>query len=76
MPAGNYPARILTTGEVVPNQLLTLSRSGNTLTLAWAPGWTLESSTNVAGPYQDVQGAASPYAASMDKPRQFFRLHQ
>ena len=76
LPAGNYPARILATGEVVPTQLLTLSRSGNTLTLTWGPGWTLQSSTNVAGPYQDVQGAASPYTPSMSTPRQFFRLRQ
>ena len=76
MAAGNYPARILPTGEVVPSQLLTLSRSGNTLTLTWGPGWTLQSATNVAGPYQDVQGAASPYTATMNNPRQFFRLRQ
>jgi hypothetical protein len=74
---GNYPAQMLSTGEVVPKvPLLTSSRSGNMLTLAWGPGWTLQSSTNIAGPYQDVPGAASPYAGSMDKPRQFFRLRQ
>ena len=76
LPAGNYPARILATGEVVPTQLLALSRSGNTLTLTWGPGWTLQSSTNVAGPYQDVQGASSPWPVSMTKPREFFRLRQ
>jgi hypothetical protein len=73
---GNYPARILPTGEVVPLQFLTYSRSPNALTLTWSPGSTLQSSTNVAGPYQDVQGATSPYAASMAKPAQFFRLRQ
>jgi hypothetical protein len=72
-----YPARILGTGEVVPQmQTLSSSRSGNALTLRWEPGWTLQSSTNVAGPYQDVQGAASPYTPSMSGPRRFFRLRQ
>src|SRR5437667_2995361 len=73
---GLSPARILATGEVVPQQVLTFSRSGNTLTLSWGPGWTLQSSTNVAGPYLDVQGAASSYPVSMAKPREFFRLRQ
>jgi hypothetical protein len=76
LPAGNYPARILATGEVVPSQLLTLSRSGNTLTLTWGSGCFLQSSTNVGGPYQDVQSATSPYTAPMNIPRQFFRLRQ
>ena len=72
-----YPARILATGEVVPlGQQLSFSVSGNTLMLTWEPGWILQSSTNVAGPYQDVQDAASPYTPSMESPSQFFRLRQ
>jgi hypothetical protein len=71
-----YPARILATGEVVPERLLASSRSGNTLTLTWEPGWILQSSTNVAGPYQDVQGTASPYMPSMVEPSRFFRVRQ
>jgi hypothetical protein len=76
--AGVYPARILATGEVVPQAppFLTFARAGNTLTLTWEPGWTLQSSINVAGPYQDVQGATSPYAVPMAYPSQFFRLRQ
>jgi hypothetical protein len=77
---GVYPARILATGEVVPNvpqvEPLAFSRSGNTLILTWGSGWTLQSSMNVAGPYQDVPGATSPYAISMSSPSQFFRLRQ
>jgi len=72
-----YPAQLLATGEVVPDmQPFTLSRSGNTLTLTWESGWTLQSATNIAGPYEDVQGAASPYSPSMSGPRRFFRLRQ
>jgi hypothetical protein len=73
---GLSAARILPTGEVVPQQVLTDSRSGNTLTLTWGPGWTLQSSTDVAGPYHDVPEAASPHTVSMDNPSQFFRLRQ
>jgi hypothetical protein len=73
---GLYPAQLLATGEVVPQRFLTFSRSGNTLTVTWAPGWTLQSSTNVTGPYQDAPEASSPYPVSMDKPREFFRLRQ
>jgi hypothetical protein len=72
-----YPARLLVTGEVVPQmEQLAFSRSGNTFTLTWQPGWTLQSSTNVAGPYADVPGTGGPYTPSMDKPIQFFRLRQ
>ncbi len=71
-----YPAQILATGEVVPQRFLTSARSGNALSLTWAPGWVLQSSTNSPGPYQDVQGAAGPYALSMTNPAAFFRLRQ
>ena len=57
-------------------QSLTFAPSGKTLTLTWDPGWILESSTNVDGPYQPVQGATSPYPVSIDQPDQFFRLRQ
>jgi hypothetical protein len=73
---GLYPAQILANGEVVPQGFLTSSRSGKTLTVTWSPGGILQSSTNVAGPYQDVQGATSPYTVSMDVPSRFFRVRQ
>lgn len=75
---GLFPARIFASGEVVPQiqQLLTFSRSGNTLTFTWGAGWFLQSSTNVVGPYLDVPGAVSPYSASMTNPSRFFRLRQ
>ena len=77
LPGGLSSARILATGEVVPQmqaqQQLGFSRSGNTITLRWEPTWILQSSTNVAGPYQDVNGASSPYTPT-NFPIQFFRL--
>ena len=69
-------ARMLPTGEVVPQQVITYARSGDMLTLTWGPGWTLQSSINVTGLYQDVQEATSPRTVSMDDPSRFFRLRQ
>ena len=72
------PAMILGTGEVVPATSTTVqfSRTGPTLTLTWPSGWVLQSSTNVTGPYQDVQTAASPYTVSTTNASGFFRLQQ
>lgn len=73
-----YPAAILATGEVVPVEggSIAFTRNGNALTLTWPQGWTLQSSTNVTGPYQDVSGATNTYTAPMNLPSQFFRLRQ
>jgi hypothetical protein len=75
---GLSPAKILTTGEVVPvaPPSLQFARNGNALTLTWPSGWFLQSATNVAGPYLDVPGATSPWPVNMTAPQQFFRLRQ
>jgi len=73
------PARILATGEVVPASAppqVQFTRTGNTMTLSWGPGWFLQSSTNVTGPYQDVSGATSPWPVNTTRPREYFRLRQ
>jgi hypothetical protein len=73
------PARILPNGEVVPQmqpQSIAFSGSGDNLRLTWEPGWTLQFSTNVIGPYEDVPGATNPYAPPLSIPVQFFRLRQ
>jgi hypothetical protein len=78
LPGGLYPARILTNGEVVPEiaPALAVSRSGNALNLTWGQGWTLQSSTNVAGPYEDVASASGSYTALATHSQEFFRLRQ
>src|SRR5205823_1618786 len=57
-PSQLYSAKILSTGEVVPDHLIppsvAFSRQGNNLVLTWASGWSLQSATNVVGPYFDV----------------------
>ncbi|HWD93377.1 MAG TPA: hypothetical protein VG938_13625 [Verrucomicrobiae bacterium] len=76
-----YAAKILSTGEVVPNQSvgpsITSSKQGNNLVMTWPQSWSLQTATNAAGPYSDVQNATSPYTndMSLDKQR-YFRLRQ
>jgi len=76
MPAGTYPAIILATGEVVPNQrpALSMTRSSNNMVISWSGNYQLLSSTNVAGPYTVVNGATSPYTNSFSEPQRFFEL--
>jgi hypothetical protein len=50
-----------------------LSGSGAASQLNWTIG-TLQSSTNLAGPYTAVPGATSPYTMPMSGPRQFYRI--
>lgn len=76
-----YSAKILNTGEVVPDQAISssvaFSTQGNNLVLTWPPGWTLQTATNVPGPYFDVPGATSPHTNDMTLDQQrFFRLRQ
>jgi hypothetical protein len=73
---GYYPATLLNTGEIVPSRFLTSTRAGNHLEISWAPGMTLQSSTNVNGPYFDASGASSPYTPVANGPQRFFRLRQ
>ena len=78
----SYSAKILSTGEVVPNQLavgpsVTYSHQGNNLVLSWPVGWTLQSATNALGRYSNVPSATSPYTNDMTTgPQRFFRLTQ
>jgi hypothetical protein len=76
---GNYPARILATGEVVPDSgrpVLAYSRTANGLQLSWdTNNCQLLSSTNVAGPYQPISPQpASPYNVTFSEPQRFFQL--
>jgi len=76
-----YSAKILASGEVVPNTAVgpsvNFSTQGNNFVLNWPGGWTLQSATNVLGPYTDVPGATSPFTNDMTlNPQLFFRLRQ
>jgi hypothetical protein len=58
---------------------LSYNYSAGAVALSWTDSsFTLQSSTNVAGPYLDVPGATSPFttnAVLSTLPAQFFRLH-
>jgi hypothetical protein len=82
-PAGlspsNYPARILNSGELVPNvgqPIITFSTTSGGMDLRWdGASHELYSSTNVAGPYQPVTPQpSSPYPVNFSEARRFFLL--
>jgi hypothetical protein len=52
---------------------LNLSQAGGTTTLTWSTG-NLLGSTNVAGPYQPVVGATSPYTVQFNNSQFFYVL--
>jgi hypothetical protein len=52
---------------------LSITKSGGSVILSW-PNGTLQQSTNVAGIYADVIGAASPYTNAISGTQRFFRV--
>jgi hypothetical protein len=76
---GTWYASQLNTGEIVPNirPYLATIQQGSNLVFSWPGAFTLQSATNVQGPYLNVIGATSPYTNTLkSQPRQFFRLKQ
>ncbi len=66
-----YPSASLT-----PNHpLLSSTSGGGPQTFTWAGSYTLQSATNVEGPYLDISGATSPYTNALTSdPQRYFRL--
>jgi hypothetical protein len=60
-------------GGTNPVTTLYIQRSGNDAVLTWAPG-TLQSATNVLGPYTDVSGALSPYTVTPSEAQPYYRV--
>lgn len=59
----------------LPPGPLSITRVGSDVELSWPGGATLQSSSNAAGPYSDVNGATSPYTYSPTPGTQiFYRL--
>ncbi len=73
---GDYPARILSNGEIVPAQPppLTATRLGSGLLLSWPGDYQLLTATNVLGPYSAISAAASPFTNLSAGPERYFRL--
>ena len=49
------------------------NESGGVLDLSWTYG-TLQTATNVTGPYEDLERAISPFSTSMTNGQQYFRI--
>jgi hypothetical protein len=57
-------------------EFLSLTNLGNSqLQLNWRVG-TLQSATNVAGPYVDINNASAPYTVSTTNAQQFYRVRE
>jgi polygalacturonase len=62
---------------VIAGPTLRFQSGGEVAVLLWNNGFTLQSATNVVGPYQDLSGATSPYTNPVAAdPQRFFRLRQ
>jgi hypothetical protein len=71
-----YLGSIVSAPLVVNPIPLTFTSSAGSFTLSWSdPSFSLQSSTNVAGPYSTISGAASPFTTNTTSNAQmFFRL--
>jgi hypothetical protein len=75
-PSGSYPAKILSSGEIVPNPtVIAAAASNQSLVITWPDNsFTLQCATNILGPWANVVGCSSPYTNVATGPCQFFRL--
>jgi hypothetical protein len=80
--AGDYTATILNTGEIVPLEptgrgpAISFQRSANQLRMEWPSGYTLQTSTNILGPFEDMN-ATSPHSVDTTAdPLRFFRFRR
>lgn len=80
--AGDYSATILNTGEIVPLEptgpgpSISYQASPGQLRLEWPSGYTLQTATNIVGPFEDVN-TNSPYVLETTAdPQRFFRFRQ
>jgi fibronectin type 3 domain-containing protein len=55
------------------NVTLSVQPTSDGFTIDW-PNGTLQSTTNLTGPWQDVTGATAPFAVTNSLPMQFFRV--
>ena len=69
-PTNIYKLYLAAVGE-----LITTTNSDGNLVLSWPVG-TLESSTNIAHPYNPVPGATSPYTVMNNAPQKFYRVQE
>ena len=78
-PPGEYAAKILEDGVIVPQTppAISISTASNKLTLQWDQAFRLQTSTNVTGPYDDLPAVNPPYQFDVTQGRQrYFRLQE
>jgi len=79
LPAGDYTPTILNTGEIVPLEptgrgpAITYQASPGQLRMEWPSGYTLQTATNILGPFEDVN-TNSPVNLGTTDPQRFFRF--
>ncbi len=61
--------------SITPLELTLASRNGNQMQMNWNYG-TLQTATNVAGPYMDMTNVVQPYAIPLTNSQQYFRLKE
>ena len=71
---GIYPARILSDGEVVPLPRIIAERQIADIILRGPPGFILQTSTNISGPFEDVAESLNAASLRPSEPARFFRL--
>lgn len=88
VPAGRYDLSAMATDNVgatgvsaaVPLTIRTWLQSspqpGGQIQIQWAGGGTLQTASNVVGPWSDVSGVVSPYLHATTNSAQFFRVKQ
>jgi hypothetical protein len=73
---GTYPARILSTGEIVPGArpVIGFARTSRGLVLSWSGSHELWTTTNLLRPWSLIPGVTSPYTNSFADPQRYFKL--
>jgi hypothetical protein len=74
---GAYVARVLPTGEIVPSQpaAVAYTRQAKQMVMTWPAGFTLQTATNIAGPFLDLPQATSPFTNTFTSdPQRYFRI--
>ena len=76
LPTGTYPARILSTGEVVPGPrpIVNFTHLPNAIVLSWSGNYQLLTTTNIILPFIPIVGATSPYTNLFTGAQRFFEL--
>ena len=76
--AANYGGSTVSSNAILRvGPILGMSFDGVNFVLNWSGPYTLQSATNLSGPFGDITNAASPFTNdTTTQPLQFFRLRQ